>query len=157
MTENAPTKTHRQMVEKWKEEPEYKAAYDELEMEFTLLRELLLARQRAGMTQLSAASLMSTLFDEGIHRRIREIFRVFRDRYDHLTTGEKYDLLHLLIKKVVSYEEAETDADGNKAEKTKMDLWELPPIDPSILGSADDFAERYAWLPNPDSNQGQGG
>lgn len=38
------------MVKEWKREPEFKAAYDELEMEFTLLRELLLARQRAGLT-----------------------------------------------------------------------------------------------------------
>jgi hypothetical protein len=41
MTGNAPTKTHRQMVEEWKEEPEFKAAHDELEMEFVLLSELL--------------------------------------------------------------------------------------------------------------------
>ena len=81
---------------------------------------------------------------------IRENFRVFRDVYDHLTTDEKYDLLHLLVKKVVYYEEPEVDADGNKAGKIKMDLWELPPIDPSILGSADDFAERNAWLPHSD-------
>ncbi len=81
---------------------------------------------------------------------IRENFRVFRDVYDHLTTDEKYDLLHLLVKKVVYYEEAEADADGTKAGKIKMDLWELPPIDPSILGSADDFAERNAWLPEAD-------
>lgn len=60
MTGNAPTKTHRQMVEEWKEEPEFKAAYDELEMEFTLLRELLLARQRAGLTQAEVAEKMGT-------------------------------------------------------------------------------------------------
>lgn len=60
MTGNAPTKTHHQMVEKWKKEPEFKAAYDELEMEFTLLRELLLARQRAGLTQAEVAEKMGT-------------------------------------------------------------------------------------------------
>lgn len=48
------------MVEKWKKEPEFKAAYDELEMEFTLLRELLLARQRAGLTQAEVAEKMGT-------------------------------------------------------------------------------------------------
>lgn len=60
MTTKAPTKTHRQMVEEWKQEPEFKAAYDELEMEFTLLRELLLARQRAGLTQAEVAEKMGT-------------------------------------------------------------------------------------------------
>ena len=60
MTTKAPIKTHRQMVEEWKQEPEFKAAYDELEMEFTLLRELLLARQRAGLTQAEVAEKMGT-------------------------------------------------------------------------------------------------
>ncbi|NVN91712.1 MAG: hypothetical protein HXX11_14065 [Desulfuromonadales bacterium] len=87
---------------------------------------------------------------------IKENFKVFRDVYDHLTIDEKYDLLHLLIKKIVYYEEPETDADGNKIGKIKMDLWELPPIDPSKLSPADDFAERYVWLPFTDSNHGQG-
>ncbi|MEW6500104.1 MAG: helix-turn-helix domain-containing protein [Thermodesulfobacteriota bacterium] len=60
MTRKAPTKTHRQMVDEWKREPEFKAAYDELEMEFTLLRELLLARQKAGLTQAEVAEKMGT-------------------------------------------------------------------------------------------------
>ena len=60
MSKNDPTKTHRQMVKEWKREPEFKAAYDELEMEFTLLRELLLARQRAGLTQADVAQKMGT-------------------------------------------------------------------------------------------------
>jgi transcriptional regulator with XRE-family HTH domain len=48
------------MIDEWKEEPEFKAAYNELEMEFTLLRELLLARQRAGLTQAEVAEKMGT-------------------------------------------------------------------------------------------------
>jgi DNA-binding XRE family transcriptional regulator len=60
MNGNAPAKTHRQMVAEWKEDPEFKAAYDELEIEFTLLRELLLARQRAGLTQAEVAEKMGT-------------------------------------------------------------------------------------------------
>jgi ribosome-binding protein aMBF1 (putative translation factor) len=60
MTRKAPTKTHRQMVDEWKREPEFKATYDELEMEFTLLRELLLARQKAGLTQAEVAEKMGT-------------------------------------------------------------------------------------------------
>lgn len=48
------------MVEVWKQEPEFKAAYDELEMEYILLRELLLARQRAGLTQAEVAEKMGT-------------------------------------------------------------------------------------------------
>jgi DNA-binding XRE family transcriptional regulator len=60
MNRNAPTKTHRQMVKAWKMEPEFKAAYNELETEFFLLRELLLARQRAGLTQAEVAKKMGT-------------------------------------------------------------------------------------------------
>jgi len=77
---------------------------------------------------------------------IKENFKVFRDVYDHLTVDEKYDLPHLLVKKAVYYEEPGTDADGNKSGKIKMDLRELPPIDPSISSSTDDFAERHSWL-----------
>jgi site-specific DNA recombinase len=83
---------------------------------------------------------------------IKENFQVFRDVYDHLTIDEKYDLLHLLIKKVVYYEEPEADADGNREGEIKMDLWELPPIDPSKLTSAYDFAERNVWLPSADKS-----
>lgn len=60
MNRKATTKTHTEMVEAWKQEPEFKAAYDELEMEYTLLRELLLARQRAGLTQAEVAEKMGT-------------------------------------------------------------------------------------------------
>lgn len=60
MTRKGPTKTHRQMVEAWKQEPEFKEAYDELELEYTILRELLLARQRAGLTQADVAEKMGT-------------------------------------------------------------------------------------------------
>ncbi|HOI16213.1 MAG TPA: helix-turn-helix transcriptional regulator [Geobacteraceae bacterium] len=60
MTRKAPTKMHRQMVDEWKREPEFKAAYNEMEMEFTLLRELLLARQKAGLTQAEVAKKMGT-------------------------------------------------------------------------------------------------
>lgn len=44
------TGTHRQMAEAWKKDPEFKAAYDELETDFALLRELLTARCLAGLT-----------------------------------------------------------------------------------------------------------
>lgn len=60
MKRKAPIKTHQEMVEKWKLEPEFKAAYDELETEFTLLREFLQARQRAGLTQAEIAQKMGT-------------------------------------------------------------------------------------------------
>jgi DNA-binding XRE family transcriptional regulator len=60
MNRTVPKKTHHQMVETWKQEPEFKAAYDELETEFTLLRELLQARQRAGLTQAEVAERMGT-------------------------------------------------------------------------------------------------
>ncbi|MBI5569665.1 MAG: helix-turn-helix transcriptional regulator [Desulfomonile tiedjei] len=60
MRRKPPTKTHRQMVEAWKKEPEFKAAYDEMETEFALLRELLAARRRAGLTQAGVAGKMGT-------------------------------------------------------------------------------------------------
>ncbi len=60
MRRRTPTRTHRQMVEAWKKDPEFKAAYDELETEFKLLRELLAARRRAGMTQAGVAAKMGT-------------------------------------------------------------------------------------------------
>lgn len=59
MTVNS-TKTHREMVDAWKQDPEFKKEYDDLEVEFALLRELLLARQRAGLTQADVAEKMGT-------------------------------------------------------------------------------------------------
>ena len=87
---------------------------------------------------------------------IRQNFRVFKEVYDHLTPDEKFDLLHLLVKKIVYSEEAVADEGGKKKGKIKMDLWELPPIDPSSLSPAKSFAERNAWLPIADSNHGHG-
>jgi site-specific DNA recombinase len=84
-------------------------------------------------------------------------FKVFRDVYDRLTSDEKYDLLHLLIKKIVYYEDTEPGKDGKKRGKIKMDLWELPPINPSKLNSANGFAESNVWLPEQDSNLRHGG
>lgn len=60
MSTKLPTKTHQQMVAEWKQDPEFVTAYDELETEFTLLRELLQARQRAGLTQADVAEKMGT-------------------------------------------------------------------------------------------------
>ena len=45
---------------------------------------------------------------------------------------------------------------GKKWGKIKMDLWELPPVDPSKLSSTNEFAESNVWLPFTDSNHGQG-
>jgi DNA-binding XRE family transcriptional regulator len=56
----APTKTHKQMIDSWKQDPEFKTAYDELDTEFTLLREFLSARQRTGLTQAEVAEKMGT-------------------------------------------------------------------------------------------------
>ena len=60
MNRKAPIKTHQKMIKTWKLDPEFKAAYDEQAMEFTLLRELLLSRQRAGLTQAEVARKMGT-------------------------------------------------------------------------------------------------
>jgi DNA-binding XRE family transcriptional regulator len=61
MRRKPPTRTHRQTVEAWKKDPEFKAAYDELETEYALLRELIEARRRAGLTQAGVAAKMGTM------------------------------------------------------------------------------------------------
>lgn len=58
--ETAQTKTHRQMVAEWKAQHDFKQAYDDLDTEFTLLRELIQARQRAGLAQAEIAEKMGT-------------------------------------------------------------------------------------------------
>ena len=45
---------------KWRENPEYQVAYDALEEEFTLVRALIKARARAGLTQEQVAQRMGT-------------------------------------------------------------------------------------------------
>ena len=52
--------THSELKEKALQKKGVKAAYDALEPEFTLLRELLKARQRAGMSQADIAKKMGT-------------------------------------------------------------------------------------------------
>ena len=84
-------------------------------------------------------------------------FKVFKDVFDQLTSDEKYDLMHLLIKKIVYLENARIVNAGEKAGRIKMDLWELPPIDPLKKNSAKGFAESNVWLPGRDSNPRQGG
>ncbi|RJR23084.1 MAG: hypothetical protein C4581_00160 [Nitrospiraceae bacterium] len=92
---------------------------------------------------------------------IRDNFKVFRDVFNQLTQEEKYDLMHLLIKKVVYYADAKSNGNGSRngdrTGKIKMDLWELPPIDPHNLNSANGFAESIDWLPGRDSNPRHGG
>lgn len=48
------------MLDEWKQDPGFIVEYNELETEFTLLRELLLARQHAGLTQAEVAEKMGT-------------------------------------------------------------------------------------------------
>ena len=83
---------------------------------------------------------------------IRENLKVFKDVYDHLAADEKYDFLHLLVKKIVYFEDDKYGENGTKKGKIKMDLWELPPINPSKKNSAIGFAESINWLPKQDSN-----
>ena len=52
--------THRQKVDRWKKDPAFAAAYADLEIEFALLRQLLLARQQAGLSQAEVAKKMGT-------------------------------------------------------------------------------------------------
>ena len=51
MNTKSPTKSHQQMVAKWKEDPEFFAAYDELETETVELRQGLQSNQRSGLKQ----------------------------------------------------------------------------------------------------------
>ena len=60
MLRRAPRLTHRQMVERWKKDPTFAAAYADLETEFALLRQLLLARRQAGLSQAEVAERMGT-------------------------------------------------------------------------------------------------
>ena len=52
--------THQELVKKMLREPDVKAAYDAQAEEFSLLDELLRARQRAGLTQAQVAERMGT-------------------------------------------------------------------------------------------------
>ena len=83
---------------------------------------------------------------------IRKSLKDFSNIYNNLTQDEKYDFLHLLIKKIRYYENKDQVPKNKKSGTIKMDLWELPPIDPKYLNSAKSFAESPDWLPGQDSN-----
>lgn len=53
-------KTHNEMVADWMNDPAFKAEYDSLEEEYQLLKEMLHARKRAGLTQEDVADMMGT-------------------------------------------------------------------------------------------------
>ena len=60
---NKPTialKTHDEMVAEWMDDPEFKLAYDALEEDHQLLREMIYARDHAGLTQEEVAKRMGT-------------------------------------------------------------------------------------------------
>lgn len=54
-------KTHREMIEGWEKDPEFRREYDALEGEFSLFDELLRARKAAGLTQEEVAQRMGTM------------------------------------------------------------------------------------------------
>jgi len=60
MKRDKPTKTHEEMVSEWMKDPEFKAEYDALEEEFSILDQCLAARKRAGLTQAETAKKMGT-------------------------------------------------------------------------------------------------
>ena len=51
MSQKSPAKTHKQMVAEWQNNPEFVAAYDELETKYVNLRARLQMRQRNGWSQ----------------------------------------------------------------------------------------------------------
>jgi ribosome-binding protein aMBF1 (putative translation factor) len=53
-------KTHDEMVAEWMNDSAFKAEYDSLEEDYQLLREMLHARKRAGLTQEDVADRMGT-------------------------------------------------------------------------------------------------
>lgn len=55
-----PSKTHDKMVSDWMKDPAFRAEYDRLDEEFSLLDELLAARKAAGLTQEQVAERMGT-------------------------------------------------------------------------------------------------
>lgn len=60
MNKQPATKSHQQMITDWQDDPAFREAYDALETEYVLLRELLGARQQAGLTQAEVAAKMGT-------------------------------------------------------------------------------------------------
>ncbi len=51
---------HNKMLKSWMKDSVFKAEYDALEEEYELLREMLLARKRSGLTQAAVAKRMGT-------------------------------------------------------------------------------------------------
>lgn len=54
------SQTHEEMLATWIKNPAFKAEYDALEDEYALLREMLQARKRSGLTQENVAKIMGT-------------------------------------------------------------------------------------------------
>ena len=52
--------SHKELIAKMRLQPEYKEKYDEAAPEFELLRKMLEARKRAGLTQEQVAEKMGT-------------------------------------------------------------------------------------------------
>jgi ribosome-binding protein aMBF1 (putative translation factor) len=50
----------RELLANWREDPEFRTAYDELEEEFAVIRAVLEARTRAGISQAELARRMGT-------------------------------------------------------------------------------------------------
>ncbi len=55
-----PSKTHDEMITEWMTDPAFKAEYDALDIEYQLLKEMLQARKRVGLTQEDVAERMGT-------------------------------------------------------------------------------------------------
>jgi len=83
---------------------------------------------------------------------IVENLKIFKDVYDSLEPEEKYDIIHLLVKSIIYNEAHEADKDGKKRGKMKMELWELPKLNPAALTQKSGFAERNDWRGGRGSN-----
>jgi len=57
---NYAAKSHDEMVAEWMTDPSFRLEYNALEEEYQLLREMLHARKRAGLTQEDVAARMGT-------------------------------------------------------------------------------------------------
>ena len=101
-------------------------------------------KNELGMVELEANEIETRVISAEI---IRDNFRIFKEIYNHLTNDEKYDLLHLLIKKIAYYEEQSQTNEKEKRGKIDIEFWELPQIDTSKISIESSFVESMNWLP----------
>jgi DNA invertase Pin-like site-specific DNA recombinase len=86
-----------------------------------------------------------------VYENVKEFNAVF----DKLSLQDKFDLIHLVVKRITYYDQPLKKDKQGKSGKIKMDLWELPigppDLDPNSANYKG-FAESRIWLLGHDSN-----